>query len=289
MIRGSDGPLQEPAERPMPSFFRTIVVPAAEAEAGRWTDAIRRLRREELEGIILRGVYDASECARLCARLEAGRHGLVRTDFPPQMGAFFLGMNLNLTEPDLVAYFREAPGFRAGLRKLFSGSVDLEARLTGLLSSLDGGRRYLAAPGPEADHMFTTLRAHLPGGFIPAHFDNEQAFRQSYRLIIPHINMDLFSFVLAFSLAEAGGALEIFNLQHGGRRYRMADGADSASRLDLDGIESIEFRLEPGDMIMFNSGRYLHRVTPVTGATTRWTACSFMAESRSGEQVYCWG
>jgi hypothetical protein len=273
------------------SFFRTIVVPAAEAEAGRWSDAIRRLRRAEFEGILLRQVYDPQECARFCARLELGRHGLVRTDFPPKMRAFFLGMNLNLTPPDLVAYFREAPGFRAGLAQLFSGSVDLETRLTGLLSFLDDGRRYLAAPGPqpELDHMFTTLRAHLPGGYIPAHFDNEQASRPSYRLIRPHINTDLFSFVLAFSLAEAGGALEIFNLQHEGRSYRMADGEESASRLNLDGIESVSFRLEPGDMIMFNSGRYLHRVTPVTGAATRWTACSFMAESRSGEQVYCWG
>jgi hypothetical protein len=273
----------------MSFFFRTVDIPAA--DVGRWSDAIRRLRREEFEGIILREVYDAQECARFCARLEGGQHGLVRTDFPPQMRAFFLGMNLNLTDPDLVAYFREAPGFRARLRELFSGSVDLEARVTRLLSSLDGDRCYLAAPGPrpELGHMFTTLRAHLPGGFIPPHFDNEQAFRQSYRLILPQINADLFSFVLAFSLADAGGALEIFNLQHGGRRYRMADGDEDASRLNLDGVESVSFRLKPGDMIMFNSGRYLHRVTPVTGATTRWTACSFMAESRSGEQVYCWG
>jgi hypothetical protein len=41
-------------------------------------------------------------------------------------------------------------------------------------------------------------------------------------------------------------------------------------------------------MITFNSGRYLHRVTPVIGATTHWTACSFMADSRPGD-VLCWG
>ena len=29
--------------------------------------------------------------------------------------------------------------------------------------------------------------------------------------------------------------------------------------------------------------------TPVIGATTRWTACSFMAESRSDDAVLCWG
>ncbi len=183
------------------------------------------------------------------------------------------------------------PAFRASLKDLFSDSIDLESRIAALLSSLDGGRPYRPAPGPQPqlDHMFATLRAHLPGGFIPPHFDNEQAFRESYRLIIPHIGSDLFSYVLSFQPAEAGGMLEVFDRQHEGRRYRIADGEDDASRLNLDGVESATFWLEPGEMIIFNSGRHLHRVTPVIGGTTRWTACSFMAESRTGEQVYCWG
>jgi hypothetical protein len=273
----------------MPSFFRNLVIGAPEI-AG-FPDAIRRLRREEFEGIVLRQVYDAPECARLAARLDGGPEGLLRSDFPPMMHAYFFGMNLNLTHPDLAAYFQAAPEFRAQLKQLFRGTVDLETRVTRLLSALDGGRPYRAAPGPHPriDHMFTTLRAHLPGGFIPPHFDNEQAFRESYRLITPRIGADLFSFVLAFSRPDAGGELEIFNLRHEGRRFRMVDGEEDASHLDLAGIESIRFGLEPGDMIIFNSGRYLHRVTPVIGATTRWTACSFMAESRTGEQVYCWG
>jgi hypothetical protein len=105
----------------------------------------------------------------------------------------------------------------------------------------------------------------------------------------PHIGSDLFSYVLSFQPADTGRMLEVFNRQHEGRRYRMVDGEDDASRLNLDGIESVGFRLEPGEMIIFNSGRYLHRVTPVVGKATRWTACSFMAESRTGEKVYCWG
>ncbi len=272
----------------MSSFFRHIIIEAA--DAAHHADAIRRLRREEFEGIILRHVYDADECARLCARLETGQHGLIRTEFPAPFRAYFLGVNLNLAPADLTGYFEAAQIFRTRLERLFSGCIELETRVTGLLASLDAGRCYRAAPGPRpgADHMFTTLRAHLPGGFIPQHFDNEQASRESYRLIMPHINADLYSFVLAFSRAEAGGALEIFNLKHGGRRFRMVDGDENASHLNLDGVESVSFRLEPGDMIVFNSGRYLHRVTPVVGATTRWTACSFISESRAGE-AWCWG
>ena len=101
--------------------------------------------------------------------------------------------------------------------------------------------------------------------------------------------MKLFSFVLAFSQAEQGGALEIFNLQPERDGQRIAVGDRSAVVPDLDAAEKVSFRLDPGDMILFNSGRYLHRVTPVMGAKVRWTACSFMAESRSPGRVYCWG
>jgi hypothetical protein len=272
----------------MPDFFRVVVIPAADAALR--ADAIRHLRREEFEGILLQGVYDADACAALCAALEDNRHGLVRTNFPAPFHAFFYGMNLNLTPPDLTAYFAAAPVFRMRLAALFTGMGDLEARITGLLSVLDAGRRYVAAPGPSSglDHMFTTLRAHRPGGFIPQHFDDEHEARDSYRLIAPSLVSDVFSFVIAFSQAEAGGALEVFNLRHRGRRFRMVDGADDARHLSVAGVESVQFRLAPGEMMIFNSGRYLHRVTPVIGQATRWTACSFMAESRGGD-VWCWG
>lgn len=271
------------------SFFHTIVIDAS--DTSRFPDAVRRLRGQQFHGILVQAVYSAGACETLVRRLEAGAAGLPRSEFPPLMHGYFLGMNLNLTPPDLVEYFRVAPAFRTQLQALFDGSIDLERRISGLLSSLDAERPYRAAPGPQPslDHMFTTIRAHETGGFIPPHFDNEQRFRQSYRLITPQIGADLFSFVLAFSCPEAGGELEIFDLQHGGRAFRMADGKDDASHLDLDGVESVRFRLKPGDMLIFNSGRYLHRVTPVTGSVTRWTACSFMAENRSGDQVYCWG
>jgi hypothetical protein len=272
----------------MSDFFRTIVVDAT--GPGSETDAIRRMRREEFEGIFVRGVYSAEECALLRQRLEAADHALPRTSFPAPFRSHFLGMNLNLTAPDLSGYFDTEPMFREQLGGLFAGMTDLETRITGLLSTLDAGRRYRPAPGPSPGqrHMFTTLRQHLPGGFIPQHFDNEQETRESYREIMPQVVSDIFSFVLAFTRAEAGGALEVFNLRHGGRRFRMVDGAENASHLSVEGVESVAFRLAPGEMILFNSGRYLHRVTPVIGGTTRWTACSFMADGRDRD-VLCWG
>ena len=199
------------------SFFRTATVAAAQASQS--PQLLSSLRRQELDGIVVTGVYDRAACDAVTVKLEAGQHGLIRTDFPAKFAAFFHGINLNLTHPDLRDYFAEVPRFDAGLSQLLPGGLSLEPRLTGLMSVLDGGQDYRAAPGPQpgSHYMFTTLRAHLPGGYIPAHFDDEQAARPSYRHLLGLIHLKLFSFVLAFSQAEAGGALEIFNLKPKGK------------------------------------------------------------------------
>ncbi len=270
-------------------FFRTMTLHAD--QAADHPDAIRRMRASEIDGLILRGVYSEAACARIRDRLEAGDHGLIRMGFPAAMRSFFLGLNLNLLPDDLTRYFQEVPHFHDRMRALFGADGDLRDRVLGLLSTLDDGRPYEPAPGPAPGqtHMVATLRGHMTGGFIPPHFDNEQAHRPSYRHVRAAIGGDLFSFVLAFSRADAGGALEVFDRHHGGETFRMVDGPQDASHLDLSGVPSVRFRLAPGEMILFNSGRLLHRVVPVEGPHARWTACAFMAESRSGDRVYTWG
>jgi hypothetical protein len=129
--------------------------------------------------------------------------------------------------------------------------------------------------------MYTTLRWHPAGGYIPPHFDDEQGARRSYRFLRPLIATKLISFVLAFSQAEAGGELEIYNLR--------SDADHGAGKIDLANIESVRVALAPGHMIIFRSGRFLHRLTPVIGRRARWNACSFMAPSVDETRVYCWG
>lgn len=271
------------------TFFRTATIAAEDVALS--SGLLTRLRDRELDGVLVTNVYDRATCARLCEDLAHNRHALIRTDFPAKFAAFFYGINLNLAHPDLDEYFGAAPRFAAGLRALFPETLDLQTRLSRLMSTLDGGRPYGPPPGPRlgTQYMFTTLRAHLTGGYIPAHFDDEQAARPSYRLLMPLIRGSLFSFVLGLSKAEAGGALEIFNLEPEQQGSRIAVDDRSSPKPDLEKVERVSFRLEPGEMIIVNSGRYLHRVTPVVGETVRWTACSFMAEAKTGDRIYCWG
>lgn len=280
--------MQSLQKEPMADFLRVLEVEAA--EAGRHPDAFERIRAGELQAVLVRGVYDAAALAPVVERLERHDPPFLQTWFPEKFRSWFYGENINLADPRLAGYFAASEEFHAQLGELFAGAPDLVERVGAVLAALDRGQPFVAAPGPAAGqrYMFTTLRAHLEGGYIPAHFDNEQALRPSFTHLRGIAEPHMTSFVLTLSMAESGGALEVFDCRCEIEEARLLS-ADGATRPSLDGLRSTAFRVPAGDMIILDSGRYLHRVTPVGGQRKRWTACSFMARSRDGRATYCWG
>jgi hypothetical protein len=269
-------------------FLRTLELDAA--EASRHADAFERMRAGDLQAVIVHEVYPQTVLEHIVQRLERHDPPFLQTWFPEKFRSWFFGRNLNLSRPDLPGYFQEADAFHAQLHALFP-SPGFTQRIGAILAALDGGRRFVAAPGPEAGqrYMFTTLRAHTEGGYIPAHFDNEQTLRPSYRHLHSIAELHMTSFVLALTMAEAGGALEVFDLKVEPDRARVLSDDRVADKPDVARLDSVSFRLPPGALILLDSGRYLHRLTPVQGERKRWTACSFMALSRNHEATYCWG
>ena len=60
-------------------------------------DAMARLRRGDLQAIVISNVYDSDTLAMLVARLEAHDPPFLRSRFPAPFQAGFYGRNLNLT------------------------------------------------------------------------------------------------------------------------------------------------------------------------------------------------
>ena len=269
-------------------FLRTLEIEAVEAAAH--ADAFDRIRSGELQAVIVNGVYARERLAPVVEQLERNAPGFLQTWFPEKFRSWFYGRNLNLVGPALEGYFEEAAKFSATLGRLFPPGQGLVGCVGGILSALDRGRPFVAAPGPLAgqQYMFTTLRGHEQGGYIPAHFDNEQALRPSYTHLRGIVELHMVSFVLTLDWSETGGALQVFDLQCD-PADAVAISRDGAAKPALEGLASVEFRIPPGAMIVLDSGRFLHRVTPVEGARKRWTACSFMALSRKHDAMYCWG
>jgi hypothetical protein len=268
-------------------FLSTLELDASECAAH--PEAFARLRSGELQAILVHGVYPPPALEAVVERLERHDPPFLRTAFPEKFRSWFYGRNVNLSAPGLPGYFAEAEVFHAQLDALFP-PPGLPARVGGLLAALDSGRPFVAAPGPRRGerYMFTTLRAHLEGGYIPPHVDNEQALRPSYAHLSRIVELHMTSFVLALTRPRGGGALEVFDYSVPPERARLMSD-DRAQRPDTTGLPSVAFRLQPGTMIVLDSGRLLHRLTPVQGPAKRWTACSFMARARDGSATYCWG
>lgn len=255
-----------------------------------YRSAIARLRQRDLTGIVIRGVYEEQQMADVTAKLERHEPAFVRTDFPEEFRSWFYGRNLNLMGTDPLTYFRQASEFHSQLDQLLSGDQSLRKKVPGLLADIDDGRPYLAAPGPEPgmDYMMTTLRGHAEGGYIPAHCDNEQSIRPSYEHLQTLVDSHMYSAVLMIGEPDSGGDLQVYDHCVESAESHEHTGA-WAGKTNVDDLSSVEISLRAGDVIVVDSGRYLHRVTPVVGQRTRWVACSFMARALDRNSVYCWG
>ena len=254
-------------------------------------NALERLRDGSADVVLVDGVFSQDICAAMVDALEKTPALFEVTEFPGPFRSFFYGRNLNLNDPDLDDYFNAAKRFETDLLRFGACfGVDIAARLVAVLTELDRGHTFEAAPGPGfGRHFFTTFRGHRPGGYIPAHFDNEQSFRPSYRYIAEATEGDILSFVVTLAEAEAGGMLELYDLLASdlGGEHRNDD--DLARKPDLSKLKSHLVHVPAGSMVIVRSGRRLHRVAPVEGSRTRWTLCSFMASAKTGGRNFCWG
>ena len=270
------------------AFLRIETIDARVAGSG---DALTRLRCDDIQALIIENVLSASECQRLVADLEAEAQDFPQTSFPGPFRSSFRGANLNLATPDLVDYFAATPRFDAALSAWMRPVGGFEARILDMLSAHDGGLPYRAPPPLDRERRYiaTTLRAHREGGYIPAHFDNEQMQRPTFRFLAPLIEGDLFSFVLTLGRGLEGGVLEVFDATADRFGAAFVNRDTPGRRPDLASLDSVVFDVAEGSIVLLRSGRHLHRVRPVVGARTRWTMCSFMAAAKDAAAVLCWG
>tara|TARA_R110002096_G_scaffold67332_10_gene163384 strand:+ start:3372 stop:4196 length:825 start_codon:yes stop_codon:yes gene_type:complete len=274
----------------MAHFFELAEIEASEVESH--SDVFDQIRRRELQGVLVHNLYPSEILSEVVARLERHDPPFVQTWFPEKFRSCFYGMNLNLTNPEqLPGYFAETEKFHRQLGELFPSPWGVFEYLAPFLSKLDRGKPFVAPPGPRAgqSYMFTTIRAHDQGGFIPPHCDNEQAYRPSFAQLHTQIRPPMMSFVLALSCPTGGGFLEVYDYQMNAVSSDSVQPARSRQAPDFSTIPSVKLQLQPGSLIVLDSGRYLHRVSKIEGTRKRWTLCSFLAENRAGDQVFCWG
>ena len=104
-------------------FFRLLKIDAADTD--RHSDAFEQVRRSDIHGIMLHGVYDAESMAAVNDCLVRHDPPFLRTSFPEEFRSWFDGRNLNLAPPDLDATSRtpncSTPYSRASSRPIATG------------------------------------------------------------------------------------------------------------------------------------------------------------------------
>lgn len=258
--------------------------------ASEMPDALREMFEGDRQGLVLRGLFEPSFMEDVVQRLEQHDPPFTKTSFPAPFGAYLYGQGLDLAEERLDEYYREAVKFREHCRALFEGGPDFEETIVSLLSQMSGGR-LVQVPRVGVDRVCTpaTIRILPRGGYIRTHCGNECMIRPAYRELREVLDTtEQLSFFVTLAEPESGGELVVYDMQWEHLDPAMMEHGHS----DVDDVvhryEHIRLHPHAGDVIIFDGGRYFHRVTSVEGSTTRWTIGGFVGFSRDGGLVYYW-
>jgi len=275
-----------PADRPVLGFQFIDV-----ADLPRHADAFREIYNGTRGGLVVRGVYSPDEMARVVSRLERSQEKFPQMLLPASQKSYFLGLCLEGGDPTLAEYLTAAERFRSETLPVFEGMEPFESRVEWLFKQLSGGREVeLVRFSDSRPYTPATIRILPEGGQLAPHCGNEMLNRPSYTHLHSLVDeYDQISYFLTLQEPEEGGGLIIYSLKWTdvGSDHILPDGRSNVGLL-LAEAEWMEVRTKPGDVLMFDGGRYLHRVDWIKGKRTRWTMGGFLMFDKSGSKLFYW-
>jgi hypothetical protein len=204
----------------------------------------------------------------------------------------------SFTGPSTERYIESASQHAHVTRALF-GELNIVSKLSEVFSELAGGVR--ATPprfeGSPTDAKKLTegqrwapfnYRALPPGEQIYTHHD------QHYRLpIYQHMparwdRHTALSWFVTLQAPTSGGELVLYGLWGSDPNPPMLP----TRFIDTEALEASYLKevisLKAGDLVIFDSGRHVHRVTPVEGEVSRLTLGGFMTLSEERDALAFW-
>lgn len=275
-----------------PITLRDIDVGAL-AEHG---DAIDEIYDGRLCGVIVRGAFPAAAREAAASRMvspaladawsspNAGmRGGEIRVigDAATPTFTFLRGPS-----PDF--YADNAAQFEARTEMVFGETRPTET-IEGLLSALYGGRP-VAPPRFDDAHTWApcNYRALDPGQQIFTHHDDHYGL-EVYTHLDPNLERStILSYFVTLQAPDAGGELIVYGLWGSDPNPPMLPTRfiDTAV-LERDYLKQ-SLALGDGDLIVFDAGRFVHRVAPVQGERPRLTVGGFLTRDVEGTRLAYW-
>ncbi|MEQ9319054.1 MAG: 2OG-Fe(II) oxygenase [Polyangiaceae bacterium] len=267
---------------------------------GELSDALWSIYQGDLDLVIVKDAVDPTWMAEAVARAEADRERFPWTPQedprrPHDEQMMVLGQTLTPVsgfDIDMAAYHAQAAAFRDALGALF-GRADggFEAKVSALLARLGGGRPVFSPPSADGAGQYTpaTIRKLPPGCQIPVHCGNFFLESPGYAHLRTQVAVrDQLSYFLPMQTPEAGGELLVYDLTWGDEATPKMTGIDMFDPKAIEAWDHEPFAPAVGELLLFDGGRYFHKVSPVEGSRARWTIGGFVGFTRDHERVVYW-
>jgi hypothetical protein len=282
-------------------LFRFLYIDAS--EVAKYPTAIADMYERRLDGIIVRGVLPADGVSMVAERLERGEFGMNPLKFPAfaqlETAPHVLGRTLLSAGAEMDNYFSDAERFREQCRALFRQTVDFEQCIERVFVALSGGLPvHVPRDAQERSYTSATIRVLPNGHEIGIHVGNDfLRLPQCQPLAEILDTSDQLSYFVPLSVPDGGGELVVYALEWDD----VAPYAPSATTAPpavyesshynfflMERFEKTAFRPGPGDLLIFDGGRYYHRVTQTLGDRPRRTIGGFLAFSKARDLIYYW-
>jgi len=248
-----------------------------------------------LTGLVVRGALPDALVRAAAARLTASsdwtspnqgmRGGEIRTIGDAATPTF-----THLRGPPDAVYAQSAAAHAARTADVFGDGAAALGAVQACLSAAAGGAP-AAPPAFDDAHPWPAFnfRALDPGQQIFAHHDNHYGLGV-YRHMDPALDRSaLLSFFFTLQAPDEGGVLLVYGVRGDDPDVpvlptRFLDTAAIEARYAVQRVQ-----LGAGDLVLFDAGRYVHRVTVVEGARSRLTFGGFMTMTADRSRLAFWG
>lgn len=267
---------------------------------GELHDALWAIYQGELDLLIVKDAVDPAWMAEAVARAQAEPE---RFPWTPQEDPrrshdeqmMVLGQTLTPVsgfDIDMAGYHAQAAALRRALGVLFGDAHGgFEATIAALLARLAGGREVFSPPSADGTGRYTpaTVRKLPPGCQIPVHCGNFFLESPGYAHLRQTVAvLDQLSYFFPMQTPEAGGELLVYDLTWGDPATPRMAGIDMFDPKAIEAWDHERFAPEVGELLLFDGGRYFHKVSPVSGDRARWTIGGFVGFTQDHERVVYW-
>jgi len=190
--------------------------------------------------------------------------------------------------PTLHGYAQSLDAHTLRTQEIFDGQSPTQS-LQRVFSSLFGDK---PASPPQLDDTRPwasyNFRALDPGVQIYSHHDNHYGLDIYQHLDACYDRSVLLSWFVVLQGAESGGELVVYGLWGSDPNPPMLP----TRFIDTEALERDYQKhcvhLQAGDLVIFDSGRHVHRVTPVCGQRPRLTLGGFLTVARDRSRLAFW-